>query len=228
MTKEATQLIDKLKKRVEHLESSVLSIKTTIDLLEKEFDSKDYAEVDGIVGTFDGYHMVTKDGEKHEVPANYAAKSKLVYGDNLKLIEEKGKKLFKHISKVDRASVEGILTKKEGEWYALTDRGSYRVSDTAAEYQRAELNSEATILLPKDNLDAPFATLDVVQGYGPEKPVKTEKQGSANKKKRSSKKRATTDTDSNRNTNKDSNTKEKELNISSTNTTIDLDEGDLV
>jgi len=138
-----------------------------LDALEEQvFKRKvDYSSIDGASGIFDGYKMTTPAGKTYEVPANYAAKSKLVYGDTLKLVEEGGKKLFKHISKVNRRKTSGILTKKEGDWHALTDSGSYRVSDVAAEFQHAQLNSKVTVLLPEDNLKAPFATIDEVEGF---------------------------------------------------------------
>jgi len=124
----------------------------------------DYTQVEGTVGKYDGKDLITEAGEKYEVPANYAAKSKLVYGDILKLIEEDGKKLFKQIERVRKERVEGILTKKDGAWFLLTDRGSYKVSESAAQFQSAQLNSQATAYLPAENMDAPFATLDMVEG----------------------------------------------------------------
>ena len=126
-------------------------------------DQPDYSDVDGVVGTFDGVSMITTDGRKYEVPANYAAKSKLVFGDTLKLIEEDGKQIYKHINKAARHKSEGILTKKDGLWYVLTDRGSYKVSDVAADFQKAEVNAQVKLLLPADNLDAPFATIDEIE-----------------------------------------------------------------
>lgn len=175
MTQNTKQAFDKLKKRMEALESAVLSLKKTLETFEEEIINTDFTQVEGVMGIYDGTHMVAPDGSKYEVPANYAAKSKIVFGDTLKLVDTDGKKLFKHVGKVERLKVEGILTKKEGEWYILTDRGSYKVLDSAAEYQRAELNSEATAFIPTNDPDVPFATLDVVQGFGPEKPVESAK-----------------------------------------------------
>ena len=128
--------------------------------MESEFLKPDYSQVEGESGKFNGFEIVTESGEKISVPQNYAAKSRLVFGDVLKKIEEDGKTIFKQIHKVDRVQVEGILTKKEGEWYLLTDRGSYKVLDTAAEFLKAELNSEALAFIPANDLETPFATLD--------------------------------------------------------------------
>ncbi len=166
MNAQSQFMIDELKSKVHQLETNLSSLKRVVEKLEKESGRPDYSQVDGVVGKYDGYKMVSDDGKSYEVPANYAAKTKLVYGDTLKLIEENDKKLFKQIDRVERTKIEGILTKKEGEWYLLTDRGSYKVSDTAAEFQSAQLNSQATALLPTNKMDAPFATLDVVEGFG--------------------------------------------------------------
>lgn len=163
MDDNARRQIEDLIKRFDQIDSSLNSAQKILRKLEDEYLKVDYSQIEGEVGKFDGTNMVTDDGKEYLVQPNYAAKSKLVYGDVLKLIDEDGKKLFKQIERVSRERVEGILTKKDGEWYLLTDRGSYKVSDAAAEYQKAELNSEATAFLPQDNLDAPFATLDTVE-----------------------------------------------------------------
>lgn len=121
-----------------------------------------YRELDGVVGIFDGFQMISDDGTKHEVPANYAAKSKLVFGDKLKMITEDGKNIFKHITKVPRQKVEGMLSRREDKWYFVSDSGSYLVSSTAADFQRAAEGDEAVALMPEDLTNVTFATLDRV------------------------------------------------------------------
>ena len=155
--------LESLDKRIEEAESNVNAAKNILKKIYEDYLRVDYTQVDGELGKFNGFEMVTEDGKKFEVNENYAAKSKLVYGDILKLINEDGRNIFKQIDKVEKERVEGIMTKKEGEWYLLTDRGSYKVSDAAAEFHKAELNSQAVAYLPADNLDAPFATLDTVE-----------------------------------------------------------------
>ncbi len=117
-------------------------------------------DIPGIEGTFTGIEMLTDAGEKYEVPANYAAKSRLVYGDRLKMVEQDGKKFFKQVVKVPRKKVEGVISKKEGEWYFLADSGSYKISATAAEFNNIELNDEVLALIPAQNLAAPYAAFD--------------------------------------------------------------------
>ncbi len=164
MDENAKNQIQELTGRLEQIESTLNSARKILKRLETEYLKIDYTQIEGIVGKYDGKQLITEAGETYEVPSNYAAKSKLVYGDILKLIEEDGKKLFKQIERVRKERVEGILTKKDGEWFLLTDRGSYKVSEAAAKFQNAQLNSQATAYLPADNMDAPFAALDVVEG----------------------------------------------------------------
>lgn len=126
----------------------------------ENMDKPDVKDIPGIDGTFDGNNLIAEDGEKYEVPGNYAAKSRLVFGDVLKRVEVDGKVLFKLVDKVRRKKVEGILSKKEGSWYFLSDSGSYRISDVAAEFNKAEINDEAVAIIPEENLSAPYAALD--------------------------------------------------------------------
>lgn len=133
-----------------------------------------------VTGTFDGKFMVSSDGKKYEVNPNYAAKSQLVYGTKLSLSVEDGKNFFKQIDKIEKQKIEGMLSKKEGEWCLLTASGVYKISDTAAKFQNAREHLEATAYVPKDKLNVPFAALDVVksdQETKRESPILSEKFG---------------------------------------------------
>jgi len=150
-------------------------VKNAIDLMEQEERKAHYQNVPGTEGVFDGQYLIAQDGRKTEVPANYAAKSKLVYGDILKVFTDSGKQIFKQIDKVERICVEGVLAKKEGKWCLLTNEGSYKISDVSAEFNGAELNDKALALIPKENPKVPFAALDKVikdDASLPTKPVK--------------------------------------------------------
>lgn len=129
----------------------------------KETKETEDENIPGVIGTFDGINMITEDGKTFEIPANYAAKSKMIYGDKLKMTEKDGKNWFKQIDKKNRESVEGIVTKKEGEWYVLTEHGSHKLSQTASEYHDIKVNDRLIVLLPKDNITAPFASIDKVE-----------------------------------------------------------------
>ncbi|MBW6442023.1 hypothetical protein K0B04_03945 [Patescibacteria group bacterium] len=155
-------------------------VQNAIENLEQEERKMHYQNVPGTEGVFDGQYLIAEDGRKTEVPENYAAKSKLVYGDILKVFMDSGRQIFKQIDRVERKKIEGVLAKKEGKWYLLTDIGSYKVSDASAEYSKAELNDRASALIPEGNPKVPFASLDRVykDGVGDS----TEKDGNKNKK----------------------------------------------
>ncbi len=134
----------------------------------KESEGDQYKDVPGIEGTFDGVFMTTADGQKIEVPVNYSAKSRLVYGDTLKMIKVKEggqeeKTLFKQVVKVPRKRIEGVLSKKDGKWHLLTESNSYRILDRAAEFNGALQNDIAFGLIPEGNMIVPFASLDFIK-----------------------------------------------------------------
>ncbi|OGC49189.1 hypothetical protein A3A69_02500, partial [candidate division WWE3 bacterium RIFCSPLOWO2_01_FULL_37_15] len=139
MTDISQQIIAQLLDHLDNADRELRDARRIIRQIE-EIKSETYKQLPGIEGVFDGTYLVTQDGQKYEVPANYAAKSRLVYGDLLKMVEEEGKTMFKQIEKAPRKRIEGILNKKEGSWYILTDSGSYKISDNAAEFSRAEIN----------------------------------------------------------------------------------------
>ena len=140
--------------------NQIEKIQNIIDNLEKEERKAHYQNIPGTEGVFDGQYLVAEDGRKTEVPPNYAAKSKLVYGDILKVFMDSGKQIFKQIDRVERKVIEGVLTKKEGKWYLLSDVGSYKVSDASAEFNKAKINDRAFALIPAENTKVPFACLD--------------------------------------------------------------------
>jgi hypothetical protein len=152
--------------RVQNIENLLKNAEKNLKKAEKLLETlnsdlkNSFEDVPGTLGTFDGEYMITADGKKYEVNPNYSAKSMLVVGDNLKMIEEGDKKLFKQISKTPRKRLEGILNKKEGKWYALTDAGSYRVLDVAVEFRRGQMNDEIVVLVPESNLNSPYAALE--------------------------------------------------------------------
>jgi len=151
--------LNKLKKLVDAAERALDSAK---DVMEAIMERKDYKSMPGVEGKYDGKYIIASDGSKHEVPSNYAAKSRLVYGDVLKIIEEDGKKVFKQIEKVARKNLEGVVTKKEGKWHVLTETGSHLLLDRAIEFNQVKLNDLIDVVLPESNLSAPFAAFNKV------------------------------------------------------------------
>lgn len=152
-------IAQKLKESLERIDRELKKVAEEVKILE---DAKDYKAMPGVEGTFDGASIVSATGEKIDVPANYAAKSKIVYGDKLKAIDDEGKKVFKQIEKVARKELTGVLSKKDGKWHILTDANTYRISDIAADFQKAVSGGKAVVLVPENNLNVPFATLEKV------------------------------------------------------------------
>src|SRR3972149_7402279 len=153
-------------KNIENLlvnaEKNLRKAQALLQTLDSDLKSS-YEDIPGLLGVFDGEYMLSADGKKYEVNPNYSAKSMLVVGDNLKMIEEGDKKLFKQVSKVPRKRLTGILNKKEGKWYALTDAGSYRVLDVAVAFRRGQINDEVEVQIPEENLNSPYASLEKLE-----------------------------------------------------------------
>jgi uncharacterized pyridoxamine 5'-phosphate oxidase family protein len=154
--------LDQIKSLVQSTYHNLDKISRIVEKIQQDERKEMYKNMPGIEGEFDGFYLIAEDGSKHEVPANYAAKSRLVYGDKLKIVEEDGKKVFKQIQKLERKEIKGVLSKKEGKWYLLSDSGTYKISDTAAEFYKVELKEEAVALVPADHTNVPFAALDQV------------------------------------------------------------------
>jgi uncharacterized pyridoxamine 5'-phosphate oxidase family protein len=161
-TTEEIRKYDLVRKYIQNAEMALDKAKEIISKIEQDEKKEMYKSIPGVEGTFDGVQLVADDGTKHDIPSNYAAKSRLVVGDKLKMLTEDGKQLYKQIQKVERKKAEGVLSKKEGKWYALTDSGSYRISDTAAEFNKAELNDKVLVILPVNTTGVLFAALDKI------------------------------------------------------------------
>ncbi|MFH1899181.1 MAG: hypothetical protein ABIJ82_01760 [Patescibacteria group bacterium] len=153
---------DNIKMLIRSAFSQLEKVQNVVESMEQEDKKSYYQNIPGVEGYFDGQYLVSDDGRKTEVPGNYAAKSRLVYGDRLKVFVESEKQVFKQITKAERKKVEGILSKKEGRWYLLANEGTYRIADVAAEYNKAELNDKAYAYIPANNSNVPYAALDLV------------------------------------------------------------------
>ncbi|MEK7610944.1 MAG: hypothetical protein AAB486_01045 [Patescibacteria group bacterium] len=123
-------------------------------------------DLPGIIGKYDGENMISGDGKSFPVPGNYAGKSKLVYGDTLKLMDTpEGGKLFKQIEKVNRKRLEAKLAKKDGKWVVVTESGAtYKTLGTNVEFLGGKEGDLVAVLIPDDNPKSPYAAIDVIQG----------------------------------------------------------------
>src|SRR3989304_2778143 len=129
-------------------------------------------EMPGLVGKYDGMFMVTEAGKKYPVPDNYSAKTKLVYGDKLKMVEGPEGRRFKLLEEMEREEQEAQLAVKDGHFEALSKDSSYRLIQGAVRYWSWEEGDKLKILLPKGQRNVPFAGLvEIIGGRPAERPV---------------------------------------------------------
>ncbi len=103
-----------------------------------------------IEGIFDGEEMIDQAGKKYPVLENYASKSKLVAGDQLKLtVAKDGTFIFKQISPVNRKRIVGALVKNNSNWAVDVNGKKYNVLQASVTYFRAQPGDEITIIIPK-------------------------------------------------------------------------------
>lgn len=116
-----------------------------------------------ILGTFDGENMVGKDGKIYPVNANYASKSKLIDGDELKLIvDDNGSFIYKKIGQITTKKNRAIVRKIENKYFALTPEGKeYRILSATGTYFKLKTDDEVIILTPMDH-DSAWATVENV------------------------------------------------------------------
>lgn len=106
-----------------------------------------------VEGIFDGEKMAGADNKHHDVPANYASKSKLVAGDRMKLIiQDDGSFIYKQIGPVERKKMIGILSEISPKNYVIAcGKTQYRVLPASVTYFKANDGDKLTILVPKDS-----------------------------------------------------------------------------
>ncbi|MEK7539846.1 MAG: hypothetical protein AAB558_01215 [Patescibacteria group bacterium] len=111
-----------------------------------------------VEGLFDGQNMAGPDGKVYNVPANYASKSKLVEGDQMKLtISRDGSFLYKQIGPVERTRVKGTLTREDGgNGYVMkTESGrAYKVLLASVTYFKGQVGDMAVAFMPEHGQSA--------------------------------------------------------------------------
>jgi len=115
-----------------------------------------------IEGVFDGQNMVAVDETKYPVPPNYASKSKLVFGDKLKLtIQPNGAFVYKQIELVPRKLLVGNLILDGSQYKVLADGREYDVLYASVTFLRAKVGDEITIIVP-ENGESQWAAVENV------------------------------------------------------------------
>ncbi len=117
-----------------------------------------------IEGAFDGQHMIGPDGKSYPVPANYASKSKLVQGDQLKLIiGDDGTFIYKQIGPVERKKLIGTLNLKDGAYFVEARGQEYHVLFASVTYFKAQPGDQVTMVIPEEG-EAEWAAIEAVIG----------------------------------------------------------------
>jgi len=116
-----------------------------------------------ILGVFNGEQMKSENGKIFSIPANYASKSKLVEGDELKLtILDDGTFLYKQIGPVGRKKLKGILKISKNQFFVETDDKKYQILPASATYFKAEKGDTLTIIVPEVKLSKWAAVENIV------------------------------------------------------------------
>lgn len=134
------------------------NISQKIKLLKSSFN--DESKI--IEGIFNGEKMLSKD-KKYSVPANYASKSKLVFGDKLKLtITSDGTFIYKQIGPVKRKRLIGILSEKNNKFIVTANGDKFVVLPASVTYFKLKPKDPVTIIVPQ-NKKSKWATIENVQ-----------------------------------------------------------------
>jgi hypothetical protein len=161
-----------LKKLIESAETNLAGAKELLTSLVgsegtvSPSEAKSTANQSGkiIEGAFDGQHMIGPDDKSYPVPANYASKSKLVQGDQLKLIiGDDGTFIYKQIGPVERKKLIGTLNLKDGAYFVEARGKEYHVLFASVTYFKAQPGDQVTMVIP-DEGDADWAAIEAVIG----------------------------------------------------------------
>ncbi len=139
LAKETGQDVDALHIRLQELSEVEKPLPPTDD------DSSKIIE-----GVFDGQNMISEEGTKYPVPANYASKSKLIEGDGLKLmIQPNGAFVYKQIAPVSRKLITGRLVLDGSQYQVLAEGKTYNLLYAAVTFFRAMVGDELTVVVPE-------------------------------------------------------------------------------
>lgn len=148
--------IDEIRQMVKEAEERLRSAKSLLKKAggaeeEEEIYTSLNAKPDRIIlGTFNGEHMQGEDGREYPVPPNYASKSKLIEGDQLKLtIQEDGRFLYKQIGPIDRKHIIGKIIKKSNEYFVRSEGNLYKVLLASITYFKVKAGDEITLVVPQ-------------------------------------------------------------------------------
>lgn len=156
-----------LQQMIENAERNIVAARQIMRELNAEGKSlhREVGASQIVEGTFDGEKMVSMDGKRYPVPANYASKSKLVEGDILKLtITEDGSFVYKKISAVDTRKVIGMIMRDGNDKYYVNAEGrKYNVLLASLTYFKAEEGDEVILVVPKERISSWGAVESIIK-----------------------------------------------------------------
>lgn len=156
-----------LQQMIENAERNIVAARQIIRELNAEGKTvpKEMGVSQVVEGTFDGEKMMSMDGKRYPVPANYASKSKLVEGDILKLtITEDGSFVYKKISAVDTRKVIGVVMRDSNDKYYINAEGrKYNVLLASLTYFKAEEGDEVILVVPKERVSTWAAVESIIK-----------------------------------------------------------------
>ncbi|MFH0840561.1 MAG: hypothetical protein V1865_01045 [bacterium] len=123
----------------------------TSQLGEVQYSDDDLVGSKVIEGVFNGEKMIGPDGKQYDVPVNYASKSKLVEGDELKLtITANGSFVYKQTKPIERERLVGNLEQEDDlSYYAVVDDQRWKLLTASVTYFKGQTGDEVIILVPK-------------------------------------------------------------------------------
>lgn len=104
-----------------------------------------------IYGEFDGQGMLTDEGKCYPIPSNYASKSRLLVGDQLKLIiTDEGDFIYKQIKPQEQKRMIGVAeVNDDGEIGIRADNRFYKIILASANYYKIKAGDEVLIIVPR-------------------------------------------------------------------------------
>ena len=104
-----------------------------------------------IYGTFNGEHLIGEDGKSYPIQANYASKSLMVEGDEVKLTIYEGKFIYKQIKHVDRIKFIAEVIEEGGKIMIINEKGrAFGVAPVAISFFKLVPGDEVVAIIPKE------------------------------------------------------------------------------
>lgn len=111
-----------------------------------------------VMGKFDGQNMIGEDGHMYPIPANYASKSKLVEGDELKLyVQNDGNMVYKQTLPIKRIRFIGEIIEEANRDERIIrilhphTHKRYNVLESSVRYFKLEPGTHVAVITSKDS-----------------------------------------------------------------------------